>query len=203
MPPLPPLNQENKWIHPACKCFISFCHHVQVLPPQLWWRWAIVMVNRQIIKLTCYFQRCIPANRFSQVVSRHADINPLVWFTSSSMDNAEEEEGTTRQQHAVRTRVVLVRLHPFTIFVPFDNGSGTTFCFAVQRCRFPLRNYVIRWMFYYSWWEILQTGTRAWTIQKKKKSIYTVRVSQKKTKQLYTHSGPQVLRHRKPWHFFP
>lgn len=132
------------------------------------------MANRQIIKHTCYFQRCISADRFSQVVSCHADINPLVWFTSSSMDNAKEEEGTARQQHTVRTRVIFVRLHSFTIFVPLDNGSGTTFCFAVQRCRFSLRNDVIRWMFYYSWWEILQTGTRAWTIQSNKKKVINI-----------------------------
>lgn len=42
--------------------------------------------------LTGYFQRCITADSFPQVVSGHADIGSLIRFAPSSVNNTKEEK---------------------------------------------------------------------------------------------------------------
>ena len=49
------------------------------------------------------------------------------------MDDAEDEELTTRQQHPVRLRVLGRRHHGAAIFVPGDDGVGVAFRLAVER----------------------------------------------------------------------
>lgn len=94
--------------------------------------------------LTGNFQWSVATNGLSQVVAGHTGVNALVWFAPSAVHDAQEEKGAAGQEHAVRTRVIFVCLHTFTIFVPFNAGDGAALCLAVEGGRLPLGDNQIR-----------------------------------------------------------
>lgn len=101
------------------------------------------------ILLTGYLQRCVPADSLTQVVPGYTDIHSLIWFAPPSMHDTQKEKGAAGQQHAMGSRVFLVRLHPLPILVPLNDGGGTSFRFAVQRCWLPLGHNEVGGMLYY------------------------------------------------------
>lgn len=110
-----------------------------------------VIMFRQNNLLTSYLQGGIPADSLTQVVSSDTNIHAFIRFTPPSMHDAQEKEGATGQQHAMRPGVFLVRLHPLTIFVPLNDGRGPPFSFAVECRWFPLGYNEVGRMLYYPW----------------------------------------------------
>lgn len=87
---------------------------------------------------TGYFQRGVATDGLPQVVASHADVDALVGFAATAVDNAQEEERAAGQQHAVRAWVVPVRLHALPVLVPLHHGQRPALRLAVQRGRLPL-----------------------------------------------------------------
>lgn len=54
------------------------------------------------------------------------------------MHNAQEEEGATGQEHAMRPGVVSVGFHTLAILVPLYTGRGSALCLTVEGGRLPL-----------------------------------------------------------------
>lgn len=94
--------------------------------------------------LTGHFQGCIVANRLTQIVSGHTHVAAIVRFAPASVHDAQEEQRAGGQQHAVRTRVVAVRLDALPVFVPFHRGGWPALCFTVEGGGFPFGHNEVR-----------------------------------------------------------
>lgn len=88
--------------------------------------------------LTGNFERSIPTNGLSQVVSGHAGVDAFIRFAPAPVYDPQEEEGAAGQEHPVRAGVILVGLHTLPIFIPLYAGSGSALCLAVEGGWLPL-----------------------------------------------------------------
>lgn len=117
--------------------------------------------------LTGYFQRCITADSFSQVVPGHADIGSLVRFAPSSMNDAKEEKWATEQQHALWSGIVPVCFNTLSILVPLHRWGRPPLCFTVESGRLPFGNNQVRWVLHNPGWGVLLAQTGSWSRKKK------------------------------------
>jgi len=62
-----------------------------------------------------------------------AVVRAYVRFTVLVVDDSQEEQLTTRQQHPVRRRVVIGRCHRKSVAIPRDLRRRISFRFAVER----------------------------------------------------------------------
>lgn len=98
--------------------------------------------------LTCHFQRRIATDCLAQVVARHTHVDTFVRFASPAVDNSQEEEGATGQEHPVGSRVLSIGLDAFAVFVPFHHWSRPSFGLTVEGGWLTLGHDQIRRMFY-------------------------------------------------------
>lgn len=106
------------------------------------------------------------ADSFSQIVSGYAHIRALIWFAAAAVNYSQEEEGAAGQQHAVRTRVVPVGLHPLSILVPLHGGRGPPLGLAIEGGRLALRNDQVRGMLHDAGRVIFLPQTGSWRIHR-------------------------------------
>lgn len=116
--------------------------------------------KKKTAALTSYFQGCIVTDRLAQIISGHTDVAAVVWLAPTSVNDAQEEEGSAGQQHAVGARVVSVRLNALAIFIPFHCRGWTALCLTVERGWFPFRHNQIRGVLYNPGWEVFLSETR-------------------------------------------
>lgn len=98
--------------------------------------------------LTGHLQRCVPTDRFTEVVSGDTHVHAFIGFAPPSVNNPEEEEGSAGQEHAVGARVLSVRLHSLAILVPLHHRSRSAFSFTVEGGRLAFGHDQVRWVFY-------------------------------------------------------
>lgn len=121
--------------------------------------------------LTCHFQGCISTHCFPKVVPCDADVASFIGFASAPMHNAQEEQGSARQEHPVGPGIVLVGLHPLTILVPLNGGSGPALGLAVQSGGLALGHNDIRRVLHNPRGEVLLAKTRSYKTRAEGTSI--------------------------------
>ena len=73
----------------------------------------------------------------AEIVSGHTHVAAVVRLAPSPVDDAQEEEGSTGEQHSMRAGVVSVRLHALPVFVPLYRRGRAALGLTVESGRLP------------------------------------------------------------------
>ena len=104
---------------------------------------------QDLLVLTGNLQRSVVTNstKSSLRVGSVTMVHPDIRFAVLVMDNSQKEQLTARQQHPMRTGILIGRNYRLSVAVPRNHGGRAPFCFTVECGRFVPCHILILGMF--------------------------------------------------------